>query len=365
MRRFTETEKTIIERLVAHDQMSNNYVPLLAVFGDIFNQHRVKYFFSNPGELFFYRKFDQLDANELISVSNELLTISVLVDYLSEQGLAIIIPFPPSTGEDQYYGNFDIAADEQLIRSNLPEIIEEKLRTGFDNQIFVTETLRDLVGHEFKFPEDQILDKALDLTEKANEQISVASQQRDISAKMLEAAQEQSKEAKEQTKQAFIQTSEAKEQTRLAQVQSDEAIIQTQLAQTQTDEAIKQTKLAQDQSEEAKKQTDLAQEQSKEAKRQTCMSAIVLLISIITLIFTLAPTKCSNDGASGDKQESVVPMENVTSCSPDTSSQVKAIKSIEVNPVKIDTPKVESKQDSAGSQTNPKQAPTRNANEGK
>lgn len=358
MRRFTENEKNIIRRLIANDAMSNNYIPLISVFGDIFYQHRVRYYLDYPGKLYFYRKLDSLDTGELISISNHLLTISVLVDYLSEQGLAIIIPFPSSTNNgDRYYGKFEIAEDERPVECDLPSIIENKLRKGFDDQLFVAETLRNLVENDFKFPEDLILENALELAGKSKEQISIATEQKDIATQILKAAQEQSAEAKEQTAQALLQTSEAKEQTRLAQEQTNEAKeqtrlaqeqsaeaktqtaeakVQTSLAQEQTAEAHKQTSLAQEQSAEAKvqsteakEQTRLAQKQTDEAKKQTVMSAIVLGISIITLIFTLMTTKCSGPEKAETTQDTNSPHPDCVVSSSTSNPQDSIEKTIE------------------------------------
>ncbi len=172
MRKFSDREKEAIIAIVRGAAQSHNYV-LCNVYNDIFHQKQVEFIAANSGELVFYRQnVANFNMDEMFEVENEIMEVSLLIDYLRENGLIYQIQ---NTGQNQLtsIGGFDktgLMPAHMALDNNVSQILLDAL----NHRIFVGETLKDIVTNNFLSVEERLLSEANRQANSANVQANEA-----------------------------------------------------------------------------------------------------------------------------------------------------------------------------------------------
>ena len=172
MRKFSDREKKAIIEIVRGVAQSHNYV-LCNVYNDIFYQKQVEFVAANSAELVFYRQnVANFNMDEMFEVENEIMEVSLLIDYLRENGLIYQIQ---STAQNQLnsIGGFDktgLTPAHMPLDNNISQILLDAL----NHRIFVGETLKDIVANTFLSVEERLLNEANRQANAANIQADEA-----------------------------------------------------------------------------------------------------------------------------------------------------------------------------------------------
>lgn len=264
MRKFSDREKQAIKKMTDGVAGSYSYV-LVNSYNDIFCYRKVEfYYLENQSKLVFLREKQQdISADEILAIENEIMEISLLIDYLRSNGLIYLIDDDPNKEPETKIDKFDKTGMSVEIQKDLDQKVARQLFESMNHRIFVGQTLKDYVANGFKTIEDQTLEEVRHQTQETKNLVS---------------------EAQKQSKAALEQVGEAKRLADAADQQVEEAARQADAAELQVKEAEKQTQLVQTQTENAQTQTQLAQEQTKTAHWQTLISLAAVALSIIAII---------------------------------------------------------------------------------
>ena len=224
------------------------------------------FFISVKGEIkmkFNRRLPSHISSDNILEIENEIMEVSLLIDYLRSNGLIYLIEDSKKEKPKRDIANFDKQNYPYEITKELDQKVATELYQSMNHRIFVGQTLKDYVANGFKTIEDLTFEEVRHQTEETKNLVSEAQKQ-------SKAAQEQVGEAKRQADAADQQVKEAARQADAAELQVKEAEKQTRLVQTQTDNAQTQTKLA--------------QKQTRSAQWQTIISLVAVVLSIIAII---------------------------------------------------------------------------------
>lgn len=264
MRRFSEREKLAIKKMTDGTTGSYSYV-LVNSYDDIFFYRKVEFHYDEEQSVlaFYKEKPQDISSDNILEIENEIMEVSLLIDYLRSNGLIYLIEDSKKEKPKRDIANFDKQNYPYEITKELDQKVATELYQSMNHRIFVGQTLKDYVANGFKTIEDLTFEEVRHQTEETKNLVSEAQKQ-------SKAAQEQVGEAKRQADAADQQVKEAARQADAAELQVKEAEKQTRLVQTQTDNAQTQTKLA--------------QKQTRSAHWQTIISLVAVALSIIAII---------------------------------------------------------------------------------
>lgn len=297
MRRFSNKEKEYISRLCEATRNPRDSYLATSLLYEYMYEHGVGYV-AGSDNLLFDRELGNVDTPEIVAIENQILELTMLLDYLEKNRLILYVEDKPEEA-DVVIGK---VVKNGIAKPTAP-IVAKQLTRASSYRVIVGQTLRDLVINNFKTSEDLALEAAQQQSKLAQESLNEARLQSNSAINALKESKGQTKlaqasleESRKQTRNAEKTLLEAKEQTELAQKSLAEAKHQTDKAIESTDEACKQTKLAQKSLSESQKQTQKATEALIEAQKQTKWANINILIASLALfisIITFCLNQCS------------------------------------------------------------------------
>jgi len=164
MRRFTNIEKKYIKKLCEKAKPGEFYIAA-NLFYEFFISHGVAYVL-NSKQLIFYRREDDITPEEIKKITDEVIEIAFLLDYLEKKELIYYI-------EDNNNPLESIAVlGEKLLQENGYGEIRKKIDDKTANVLRKTMTYRVIAGHNlqeyvangFKSHEDLMLQEAKEQT---------------------------------------------------------------------------------------------------------------------------------------------------------------------------------------------------------
>lgn len=293
MRKFSEREKQAIKKMTDGATRSYSYV-LVNSYDDIFYYRKVEfYYLEDQSKLVFLREKQQdVSADEILAIENDIMEISLLIDYLRSNGLIYLIDDDPNKEPETKIDNFDKTGLSVEIQKELDQKVARQLFESMNHRIFVGQTLKDYVANGFKTLDELALEEAQRQTQETQNLLT---------------------EARKQSQAAVEQVAEAKRQADAADLQVKEAARQAKAAEIQASEAAKQTSFAQAQTENAQTQTQLAQEQTKTAHWQTIISLVAVALSVIAIIVGALTSIWVAKNITMDVKVDSTQIENITS----------------------------------------------------
>lgn len=181
MRKFSELEKKIIKSLVegANDVKSNFPINILDKW---FCTYKFDFYGNNPEKpilIFRVPKGSVVKVDDVISISMKLFEISMLLNFLEENGLIQLINYNgivlrewTPNGNITNYDNLTYVIDKK---------VADALVKCINNSVFVGQTLKDMVDNDFKSIEEQALDEAKKQTANSLTQLKEAQAQTKLS----------------------------------------------------------------------------------------------------------------------------------------------------------------------------------------
>ncbi|MBR4651630.1 MAG: hypothetical protein IKO82_07795 [Prevotella sp.] len=248
MRKFNEREKEYLQRLCNEAKPGAFYIAA-NLFYTLFHKHGIAYIWDSH-ELTYYRRYN-ITPDEIKDITDEVIEIAFLLDYLEKKGLIYYI-------EDNHNHLSDIGVPgENLLKENglneyhtkIDAKTEDVLKKTMTYRVIAGQELQEYVDNGFKTLEDQMLE-----------------------------------EAKEQSRLSMVAIKCAQEQTEQSQISMTEAQKQTEISKKALVEAQKQTKISENSLKEAQKQT-------KSANKNTFFAFIAIIISIISLFINKCCTQ--------------------------------------------------------------------------
>ena len=243
MRKFSELEKDYIKALVrGSDDVKSNFP--IKILDPIFVKYRFDFDANDPRNphLIFWRNVSGgIDVDVIVEINMKLFEISMLIDFLKENGLIYTINFGMNKREWKPNGS-TLGFNE--VDYKIDEKTSNALISCVNNAVFVGQTLKDMVQNNFKSIEEQTLE-------------------------------------------------EAKKQTELSNAALEEARKQTVSANESLKETKKQTTAANQSLTEAQQQTQFARNSLAEAKKQTNRSTGAVIVAVVGVIVSIALSKCS------------------------------------------------------------------------
>lgn len=146
MRCFSIEEQRVINYIVNNASRSLQYL-LINAYYDVFYTNKVNYDVTNPGYLKFYRDHTSIDLDEILSIQQQIIIQSRLIQYLADNRLIYLIE-DNSVNEIGNVANFiteGLTAIDVAIDSITAEIIQYSLR----HYIIVTQDLKNLVDNGY------------------------------------------------------------------------------------------------------------------------------------------------------------------------------------------------------------------------
>lgn len=165
MRSFSIEEQRVINRIVNDASRSLQYV-LINAYYDIFYNNKVDYNVQEPGHLIFYREIDSVNIDNLLSVQQQIIIQSRLIQYLADNRLIYLIE-NNSVNELSNVADFskeNLNAVTVQIDSVTAEIIQDSLR----HYIIVTQDLKNLVANGYISDEERRHQEQIQKAEQAN-----------------------------------------------------------------------------------------------------------------------------------------------------------------------------------------------------
>ncbi len=165
MRSFSIEEQRVINRIVNDASRSLQYV-LINAYYDIFYNNKVDYYVQEPGHLIFYREIDSVNIDNLLSVQQQIIIQSRLIQYLADNRLIYLIE-NNSVNELSNVADFskeNLNAVTVHIDSVTAEIIQDSLR----HYIIVTQDLKNLVANGYISDEERRHQEQIQKAEQAN-----------------------------------------------------------------------------------------------------------------------------------------------------------------------------------------------------
>lgn len=158
MRLFSEKEKQIINIILKGVASSRAYLPV-NVYNDIFYGKNVE-FVPSKMQLFFYvPNGHTMGHHHILDIYNEIIEISLLLDYLKKEGLLYQISMPSSNHLSTIGGGFNkngLQGVAMAIDPNIGQIMLDSI----SNPIYVSQTLKDLANNNFLSLEGRALKEA-------------------------------------------------------------------------------------------------------------------------------------------------------------------------------------------------------------
>lgn len=164
MRSFSKEEQRVIDHIVNNASRSLQYV-LINAYYDIFYNNKVDYNVQNPGHLIFYRDYTSIDLDEILSIQQQIIIQSRLIQYLVDNRLIYLI----ENNSVNEIGNVANFITEGLTAINVPidsitaEIIQDSLR----HYIIVTQDLKNLVANGYISDEERRHQEQLKATKRS------------------------------------------------------------------------------------------------------------------------------------------------------------------------------------------------------
>ena len=165
MRCFSLEEQHVINYIVNNASRSNQYV-LINAYYDVFYTNKVDYNVQNPGNLIFYRDYTSIDLDEIISIQQQIIIQSRLIQYLVDNRLLYLI----ENNSVNEIGNVANFITEGLTAINVPidSITAEIIQDALHHYIIVTQDLKNLVANGYISDEERRHQEQIQKAEQAN-----------------------------------------------------------------------------------------------------------------------------------------------------------------------------------------------------
>lgn len=165
MRCFSLEEQHVINYIVNNASRSNQYV-LINAYYDVFYTNKVDYNVQNPGNLIFYRDYTSIDLDEIISIQQQIIIQSRLIQYLVDNRLLYLI----ENNSVNEIGNVANFITEGLTAINVPidSITAEIIQDALHHYIIVTQDLKNLVANGYISDEERRHREQIQKAEQAN-----------------------------------------------------------------------------------------------------------------------------------------------------------------------------------------------------
>lgn len=263
MRRFSEEEKETIRRMLwSYNNNPQQYI-LINAYNDIFYARKVSFDVNEGPFLILYRqKEDPNIIKDVFDVENHILTISLLIKYLTDEGLIYLLDTCSINTLEGIKG-FNERDNEIPVRKQIDSTIFEILKNSLSKRIYIGETLKVLVADNFMTTEDKLYSQVLQL----------------------------SSDTTTLNKNTLDLVRESNSQTSVTTSLYSESIEQTKQAKEQVAAAQALATAASRQATEAENQTVEARIQSKESKKQTKNSYLALGLSLLAIAVSIAVAK--------------------------------------------------------------------------
>lgn len=166
MRSFSKKEQSVIKHIVTHASNTLQYV-LFNAYYDVFYKNRVSYNIKDPSNLNFYRNYENINLDEILSVQQEIIIQSRLIQYLVDNRLIYLIE-TKSVNENEI-GNIVPFSTEGLTRVSyqIDPITADILKKSVKYYVIVTEDLKKLVANDFVSEEERRHQEQLQKSEEA------------------------------------------------------------------------------------------------------------------------------------------------------------------------------------------------------
>lgn len=165
MRCFSVEEQHVINYIVNNASRSHQYV-LINAYYDFFETNKVDYNVKNPGNLIFYRDYTSIDLDEIISIQQQIIIQSRLIQYLVDNRLLYLI----ENNSVNEIGNVANFITEGLTAINVPidSITAEIIQDALHHYIIVTQDLKNLVANGYISDEERRHQEQIQKAEQAN-----------------------------------------------------------------------------------------------------------------------------------------------------------------------------------------------------
>ena len=160
MRKFTSKEKSYLSKLCENAKPSAGYLAA-NLFKGIFQRRGIGYV-TDSHKLSFYRQGGDIDESKIIEITDKIIEVSLLLDYLEREGMIAYVqdtrPMPSGIG---------IQEKEELHNSGLVEITkdlspeaEAQLLKALKHRVIAGQTLQEYVANGYQSYEDLQLAEA-------------------------------------------------------------------------------------------------------------------------------------------------------------------------------------------------------------
>lgn len=165
MRCFSIEEQRVINYIVNNASRSLQYV-LVNAYYDVFYINKVVYNVQNPRQLTFYRDYTSIDLDEIISIQQQIIIQSRLIQYLVDNRLVYLI----ENNSVNEIGNVANFTTEGLTAINVPidSITAEIIQDALHHYIIVTQDLKNLVANGYISDEERRHQEQIQKAEQAN-----------------------------------------------------------------------------------------------------------------------------------------------------------------------------------------------------
>lgn len=152
MRSFSIEEQRVINRIVNDASRSLQYV-LINAYYDIFYNNKVDYNVQEPGHLIFYREFDSVNIDNLLSVQQQIIIQSRLIQYLADNRLIYLIE---NNSVNKLSNVADFSKDDlNAITVPIDSVTAEIIQDSLSHYIIVTQDLKNLVANGYISDEER------------------------------------------------------------------------------------------------------------------------------------------------------------------------------------------------------------------
>lgn len=166
MRSFSKEEQSVIKHIVTHASNTLQYV-LFNAYYDVFYKNRVSYNIKEPYNLNFYRKYDNINLDEILSVQQKIIIQSRLIQYLVDNRLIYLIE-TKSENENEIENIVSFLTEGLTpVRCPIEEVTADILKKSVKYYVIVTEDLKKLVANDFVSEEERRHQEQLQKSEKA------------------------------------------------------------------------------------------------------------------------------------------------------------------------------------------------------
>ena len=177
MRRFTDIEKKYIQRLCDYAKPGAFYIAA-NLYYDYFRSNRVAYI-QDSKQLIFYRRRDEVTPEEIKKITDEVIEIAFLLDYLEKEELIYYIEDNNNSLESIAVLRENLLQENEYgeIRVRIDDKTANVLRKTMTYRVIAGVTLRAFVENGFKTVDDLQLDEAKIQSETAIKTLKQAKKQ--------------------------------------------------------------------------------------------------------------------------------------------------------------------------------------------